>query len=79
MYDIWYSIWLGAPRTSCAGSEKKLNLYLKWDSCSAIQPRRTCRTPNPGLGSGSVRVRDVQEPDRDQFTFESGSFQPGLF
>jgi len=43
---------------------KGLNLHIIQGSGSALQPHRT---PNPGLGSGSVRVRDVREPDRDQF------------
>ena len=34
--------------------------------------------PEPGLGSGSVRVRDVQEPDRDQFTWVV-LFNPACF
>ena len=42
---------------------KGLNLHLIRGSCSAFQLHRT---PNPGLGAGSVRVREVWEPDRDQ-------------
>ena len=42
-----------------------LNLHLTWGSGSSLLPHRT---PNLVLGSGSVRVRVVRAPDRDQFS-----------
>ena len=44
---------------------KRLNLHLVRGSCSTF---RLHRTLNPGFGVGLVRVREVQEPDRDQST-----------
>ena len=38
-----------------------------FDTLAAPHPERP-EGLNPGLGSGSVRVRDVRELDRDQFS-----------
>ena len=47
---------------------KRPNLHLIWGSCLAQQPHCTL---NLGLGSGSVRVWDVQEPDHNQLSVDS--------
>ena len=57
---------LGAPRctnvrTSGAGSGSALQLH---------------RTPNPGLGVGSVQVQNVRELDRDQFNANHHTTNP---